>query len=342
MHDVTKRHQSEAALRDREMRLRAVMDNAAEAIIVIGLDGLITDFNNAAQALFGYGASETIGRNVNMFMPSPYRDEHDGYLSHYITTHEPRIINKPRELPGRHKDGSTFPLELTVTEVDHLGAFVGLIRDLSQQRELERQIADISTLEQERIGQEIHDGLGQQLTGLSMVATSIKRNLASRELPEAEQMEQLITQLQLAIKEARALSRGLSPVPITPEGLNDALILLARDVKSKTGINCHFNSNDAVDIEDRTNAMQVYRIVQEAVNNAVKHAHPQNITIEVKGQAEHFELCVHDDGKGFELDEASSEGIGMRIMRYRGSIIGCKLEASSQAGEGTRVCCKKH
>ncbi len=342
IHDVTKRHLSELALRDSEERLRTIMDYAAEAIIVIKADGIITDFNKAAEKIFGYSEEETINHNVNMLMPSPYDEEHDGFLAHRLQSdqHLANVIS--RELPGRRKDGSIFMLELTISKAGPLGVFIGIIRDLTPQRELEKQISDISTQEQERIGQEIHDGLGQQLTGISMMASTVKQNLASQNLPEAAQMEELISHLQTAISDARTLSRGLSPVPVTPAGLKDALTLLARDVKSKTGINCHFNSNDAVDIEDRTNAMQVYRIVQEAVNNAVKHAHPQNITIEVKGQAEHFELCVHDDGKGFELDEASSEGIGMRIMRYRGSIIGCKLEVSSQAGEGTRVCCKKH
>jgi two-component system CheB/CheR fusion protein len=341
MHDVSKRQESETALRDREQRLRAVMDNAAEAIIVIGTDGLITDFNNAAEKLFGYGAEETINHNVSMLMPSPYCDAHDGYLARYLKTGEPRIINQSRELPGRRKDGSTFPMELTVTEVDHLGAFVGIIRDLGEQKALQRQVADISTQEQERIGQEIHDGLGQQLTGLSMVATSIKRSLASKNLPEAEKLEELITQLQLAITEARALSRGLAPVPITPEGLTDALSLLARDVKSKTGIDCTFEAHDTVDIKDRTNAMQIYRIAQEAVNNAVKHAQASKISIYLDGIADMCELTVSDNGCGFETEKAMSDCLGIRIMRYRAGIIGCELEVKSTVGNGTVVRCRR-
>lgn len=341
MHDVTKRQLSAIALRDREERLHAIMDYAAEAFIVINAEGEITDFNNAAKKIFGYSEAETIGQNVNMLMPSPYREEHDGYLAHYHNSGKREISIRSRELPGRRKDGSTFMLELTVSEVDHLGVFVGIIRDLTQQRELEKQIADISTQEQERIGQEIHDGLGQQLTGISMMATSVKRHLASKNLLEAVQMEELVQQLQAAIKEARTLSHGLSPVPVTPEGLKDALTILARGITSNTGISCQFKSDDLVDIKDRTSAMQIYRIIQEAVNNAVKHAHANKITISINGDTEHYGLSVHDDGEGFDSSNTNGEGLGIRIMRYRASIIGCKLEVKSQPGEGTTVSCKK-
>jgi two-component system CheB/CheR fusion protein len=340
MHDVSKRRESEMALRDREERLRAVMDNAAEAIIVIDNNGLITDFNNAAEKLFGYTAEDAIEHNVSMLMPSPLREAHDSYIKHYLKTRKPRILNQSRELPGCRKDGSTFPIEITITEVDHLGAFVGIIRDLSAQKTLERQIADISTQEQERIGLEIHDGLGQQLTGLSMVATSIKRSLASRNLPEAEKLDELIKQLQLAIKEARVLSRGLAPVPINPEGLADALTMLARDVQDKTGIDCSFESHHAVEINDRTSAMQIYRIIQEAVNNAVKHAKASKISIYLDSMNGTCELSVSDNGCGFDTKKNMSDGLGMSIMRYRSGIIGCNLEVKSAAGKGTTVRCR--
>ena len=144
LYDVTQRHLSESALHDREERLQAVMNNAAEAIVVIGLDGVITDFNLTAQKIFGYAANEAIGRNVSLLMPSPYREEHDGYLARYKKHRVAHIINQPREMSGMREDGLIFPMELTVTEVDHLGAYVGLIRDLSEQKALERQIARLA------------------------------------------------------------------------------------------------------------------------------------------------------------------------------------------------------
>lgn len=340
LHDVTTRHEYEVTLRDREERLRAVMDNAAEAIVVINRDGVITDFNNAAETLFGYVASETIGNNVMMLMPLPYREAHDDYIARFHRTGELRIINLPRELPGQRKDGSIFQMELTVTPVDHLGVYVAIMRDLSEQRELERQVADISMQEQERIGHEIHDGLGQQLTGLNMIAVSLKRNLARRNLPEAEQLNVMTLQLQQAIKTARDLSRGLVPVPVSPKGLKDALMVLMQNIQENTGINCHFEWHGAFDIRNRTDAMQIFRIVQEAVNNAVKHANARNINVKMSGEGSQYELVISDNGQGFVVDKAIVNGLGLRIMRYRAGVIGCDFEIDSSPGKGTVVHCQ--
>jgi signal transduction histidine kinase len=218
------------------------------------------------------------------------------------------------------------------------------MHDRTAQKELEKEIANISTKERERLGQELHDGIGQQLTGLNMMAVSIKRSLANRNYPEAEQIDEMIDQLQKATKEARALSRGLMPVPVTPEGLRQALTLLARDVKKKTNIDCHFEAHDTGDIEhqieDRTVAMQIYQITQEAVNNAVKHAQPSKISILLKTTPESSELTISDNGCGFQVDAANSEGMGIRIMRYRAGVIGYNLAIESTPGKGTIVRCK--
>ena len=344
VHDITQRERAEAAVREREERLRAIMDNAAEAIVVINSSGTITDFNNAAQLLFGYAADEAIGGNVKQLMPSPYREAHDDYLARYMKSHMPKLIRQAKELPGCRKDGSVFPLRITVTEINHLGIFIGIMYDLTEQKALEKEIANISTKERERLGQELHDGIGQQLTGLNMMAVSIKRSLANRNFPEAEQVDEMIAQLQKATKEARALSRGLMPVPVTPEGLRQALTLLARDVKKTTNIDCHFEAHDTGNIEhqieDRTVAMHIYQITQEAVNNAVKHAQPSKISILLKTTPESSELTISDNGCGFQVDAANSEGMGIRIMRYRAGVIGYHLVIESTPGKGTIVRCK--
>lgn len=339
VHDVSKRHETEVALRDREERLRAVMDNAAEAIVVIDSEGIVISFNNAAERLFGYDAEELIGKNVSGLMPSPYREAHDGYLARFKKTGEKRIIDQPRELPGRRKDASTFPMLLTVTQVDHLGIFIGLIHDLSMQKDLEKQIADISTLEREEFGREIHDGLCQQLAGLSMIARSLKQKLEAQDLPEAEAMEELVRWLQNAVRDARALARGLSPVPVTPEGLEDAFTMLAQDISSKGGIECHFEGHNIGELTDRTEAMQIYRIGQEAVNNAVKHAQASKINIFLDSNEGRGELTVSDNGRGFDMDQDAKEGLGIRIMRYRAGVIGGMLEIESSPGKGTTVRC---
>ena len=339
--DITPLVRAEKGLREREARLRAIMNTAPDAVITIDRQGLIRNFNRAAEAMFGYATAEAVGRNVRLLMPAPYRDEHDDYLARYQRTGERHVIGKRRELRGRRKDGSVFPVELTVTEVEEAGLFVGITRDLSAQRRLEQEVARASTLEQERIGQEIHDGLGQKLTALSMMAASLKRDLARRELPESGRLDELIEHLRAATEEARALSRGLAPVAVTGRGLAVALEKLAGDMQAASGIACRFegDAQRQVEVESRTAAMQLYRIAQEAVHNAIRHGKPAAIRIRLARVGEGVELSVHDDGRGLRPDYDSDEGLGLRIMRYRAALIGGELSIDSAPEAGTLVRC---
>lgn len=340
--DVTPLVRAENGLREREARLSAIMNTAPDAVITIDRQGTIENFNRAAETMFGYASAEAVGANVRLLMPPPYCDEHDDYLAHYRRTGERHMIGKRRELRGRRKDGSVFPLEITVTEVEDTGLFVGITRDLSVQRRLEQEVARASTLEQERIGQEIHDGLGQKLTALSMMASSLKRDLARRNLPESKTLNELIDHLRQATEEARALSRGLAPVPITGRGLASALEKLAQDVRAASGVACRFETDvhREVEVESRTAAMQLYRIAQEAVHNAIKHGRPQEIRIRLTRVGDGLELSVHDDGRGLRPDDDSEQGFGLRIMRYRAGLIGGELCIDSSLAAGTVVRCK--
>ena len=136
------RQQVVAALREREARTRAILENTVEAIITIDEQGLIESFNPAAERMFAYPAAEVIGHNVRMLMPSPYREEHDGYLEHYRRTGEKRIIGIGREVVGQCKDGATFPMELTISEVrfGDQRLFTGIVRDITERRRIETEL----------------------------------------------------------------------------------------------------------------------------------------------------------------------------------------------------------
>ncbi|HWI17669.1 MAG TPA: PAS domain S-box protein [Vicinamibacterales bacterium] len=148
VHDLTDRVKIEEQLRASEERWRAVIDSAIDGIIVIDERGCIESFNPAAMRMFGYTEGEVLGRNVNMLMPAPYHDEHDQYLSRYRATHQPKIIGKGREVTGRRKDGSTFPLHLSVGETVTKGErrFTGILHDLTARVELESRLREQSAL----------------------------------------------------------------------------------------------------------------------------------------------------------------------------------------------------
>lgn len=140
------RRRTQTALRDSEERLRAILETAVEGIITISDRGLIESVNPAAERLFGYRAPELIGRNVNLLMPSPYREAHDSYLANYITSGHARIIGIGREVVGRRKDGTVFPMDLSVSEVRLADrrSFAGFIRDITARKESDGRLSELA------------------------------------------------------------------------------------------------------------------------------------------------------------------------------------------------------
>jgi two-component system sensor kinase FixL len=138
---------SEAALQEREARLRSILETAPDAIIVIDDRGVMESFSPAAERLFGFTADEAIGRNVSILMPSPYRERHDGYIEHYLETGERRIIGIGRIVVGQRKNGRTFPMELAVGEamVNGRRLFTGFIRDLTERQLTENRLQELQT-----------------------------------------------------------------------------------------------------------------------------------------------------------------------------------------------------
>jgi two-component system sensor kinase FixL len=142
--DITSRKEAEHALLDSEARTRAVLAAAVDAIITIDQRGIIDSMNPASEKLFGYTAAEMIGKNVNMLMPAPFKAEHDGYLNNYLRTGEKKIIGIGREVVGLRKDGSTFPMDLAVSEVQLEGRllFTGIVRDITGRKDAEHALLD--------------------------------------------------------------------------------------------------------------------------------------------------------------------------------------------------------
>jgi len=145
IHDLTAQKKADDAVKEREARLRSILDTVPDAIIIIDERGTIESFSAAAERLFGYASSEVAGQNVKALMPSPYREQHDGYLAHYRDTGEKRVIGKGRIVVGQRRDGSTFPMELAVGEITG-GArrlFTGFVRDITERRGTEQRLQEL-------------------------------------------------------------------------------------------------------------------------------------------------------------------------------------------------------
>ena len=175
-----------------------------------------------------------------------------------------------------------------------------------------------------------------------MMVESLRQALTKQALPEAATAEAIIKQLREATRETRTIARGLIPVPLTEQGLTDALDKLAEDTQTATGISCSFTTgaSGGVEVKDRATAMQLYRIAQELVHNAVRHAQARHITISLNKINSRLELSVRDDGKGFRPENGAGTGLGLRILHYRAAMIGCDLKIDSAPGTGTVVRCR--
>jgi two-component system CheB/CheR fusion protein len=331
------------AVFDSEERLRAIMETAVEGIITIDERGIIESMNPAAERMFGYKAEEVTGNNVNVLMPPPYRQEHDRYMQNYLRTGQAKIIGIGREAVALHRDGTVFPIDLAVNEVRLASGrrlFTGFVRDITERKELEQALLEVSDREQRRIGHDLHDGLGQHLAGIELMSEVLEQNLASKKLKgEAGRAGDIARHVREAITQARALARGLSPVISEPEGLMSALDDLASNTGKMFRIDCHFRRSEPVRIADHTVATHLYRIAQEAVSNAMKHGRARQIEIELEETPERVLLTIKDDGGGFPAKASSGRGMGLRIMRYRAAMMGGTLEIKAEPNRGARVTC---
>ncbi len=450
-------------LRDSEERLLTILETAVEGIIMIDERGLIEAFNPAAEKIFGRPAAEVIGQNVKLLMPEPYRREHDGYLENYRESGQAKIIGIGREVTGQRKDGTTFPMELSVSEL-HLASrrmFTGFVRDITERKEaekvllhyaalvefsddaiigktlegrvtswnrgaeiifgytreemvgqlisrlipedrlaeepgilekirrgesvdhyetirrrkdgklidisvtvspirdaagkiigaskvarditerkrLEKEIIEISSREQQRIGQDLHDGLGQELTGIELLCQVLEQKLATKAKAEAKLAGKIAEHVRDAISHTRKLARGLSPVELEINGFTSALHELAAHAQNLFQVECRLECPEPVLIRNNVFATHLYRIVQESVNNAIKHGRAEHIKISLQPAGDKITLKVTDDGIGCLNPSPNATGMGLHTMKYRAGVVGATLEVRSNANAGTTVTC---
>jgi two-component system CheB/CheR fusion protein len=327
------------ALNDREIRLTGIMKYASEAIVIMDDIGVITDFNQAAENMFGYQSEEIIGENIAKIVPTSNVKNRKERRNTNFTNESTTIELAPKKLKALRKDGSQFPIIFTTTSTANDKVFIGIIADLSELAVLKKAIVDISTLEQEKIGREVHDNLGQRLTGINLLATDLKRNIKTTDIQNSNTLDRIIEQISLSIGETRNISHGLSPVLFPPQKLQEGLIKLMTMVD-----NAHIKSDvefsKTLKFADNTSAVQVYRIAQEAINNAIKHSKASKISLQLKTHLNQMMLVIKDNGEGINIKENKNDwGIGLTIMQYRASSINASLVIESTPENGTIVRC---
>src|SRR5262245_32116646 len=214
--------------------------------------------------------------------------------------------------------GFTFILANLVMRVVALWsiAIAGLIivNNVIRRKELEYEVLQIAGDEQQRIGRELHDSVGQELTALGLMANALDQRLQSAKV-DTQIVDRLTSGLSRVQDHIRTLSHGLIPVPIEAKGLLAALEDLAADTTEKSGVPVSFSSPDHVSVDDHSVATHLYRIAQEAVNNALRHGHPQHIDLALRGEGDELSLIIEDDGVGIRYPLPDSGGKGLHIMQ---------------------------
>lgn len=208
---------------------------------------------------------------------------------------------------------------------------------LEHSRELEHEIIRVSEREQRRIGQDLHDGICQNLAALDCAAGMLKTKLTARAIDEATTAEEIQHLLRKTLLETRSLARGIFPVQLEQDGLAVALEELAATASRMQGIPVSVELDGDIAIKDPEVSMHLYRIAQEALSNALRHAHPSTVTIGLRQNARHLTLAICDDGTGF--NGAESKGMGLRTIRYRTKSIGGDLTIAPSSPKGTLVQC---
>jgi signal transduction histidine kinase len=281
-----------------------------------------------------------VGKPVSILIPDDRKDE------------EPDILQKIKrgksvdhyETIRRRKDGQLIDISVTVSPIrDEDGKIIGaskVARDITERKQLEKEITEISNREQQRIGQDLHDGLCQELAGIELMCQVLEQNLAAKSKLEAKQVGEIGQHIRDAISHTRKLARGLSPVELETNGLMSALQELTAHVQKLFHIKCRMECPQPVLIRNNVFATHLYRIVQEAINNAVKHGNAEHIVILLKPAGDKIVLTVTDDGIGFSNKSKKNDGMGLHIMKYRAGVVDAALEVRSDIdGAGTTVVC---
>jgi len=215
----------------------------------------------------------------------------------------------------------------------------GIVQDITERKQLEMDIQRVSEIEKQRLGRDLHDGLGQQLVALRYMARNLEAALAQQALPAAGAAARIARELEHAAKQTHDLARGLLPVELQHGGLVVALHKLAGTTANLCKLNCRVSIPRKIQFPNPEVAGQLYRIAQEAINNAVKHSHGQTIRVKLVRQRGRIVLTVRDDGVGISKKTPQSTAMGLRIMRYRAGILNAQLTVARAPGGGTLVTC---
>ncbi len=338
--DISDLKRVEEELQEERNFVSTILDTVGALVVVLDGEGRILRFNPACELTTGYSMEEVQGKYLwDLFLATEEADRFKAVFELLRTDLLPRDYQSC--WVTRHGDQRWIAWTSTLLpgSGDNANYIIATGIDITERKHLEKAILDISAREQRRIGQDLHDGLGQHLTGIAFMAKVHEAKLAEKNKSEAEEAAKIVKLVNEAIHKSRELARGLLPVVSESHGLMSALQLWAAEVEDLFGVSCRFRCEAPVLIHDDSMATHLYHIAQEAVNNAIKHGEAKKVLIELAAELGRGALLIRDDGRGMVKDPASTQGMGLHIMNYRAGMIGGTLEIGRATPRGTIVIC---
>ncbi len=324
-------------VRSQEQLRLLINDIKGQAFFMLDGAGMVTSWNDGAERLFEFRAHEISGRHYSALVPD----------KDLITGEAGRWLQGP---PGSfedqgwvsRRDGRQFWGVILVSHMqeskDHSHRYAVAIRDVTEQRSLEREVLEISERERRRIGHDLHDGLGQELAGIALLATVLADRLAKRDVGDARDAEKVAELVHSSIQHTRELARGLCPVDLEMEGICDGLRGLADRASLPPALLCSFATDSEIQT-DATVTSHLFRIAQEAINNAIRHGKASRIAIRLAESNGNIVLTISDNGVGFPSD-ISHSGLGLRLMSHRAKMIRGSINVRRGENGGTIVSCE--
>ncbi len=338
--DITDLKRTEEALQEERNVVSAILHTVGALVVVLDPEGRIIRCNRAWEQTTGYALAEVTGQKIwDLFMVPEEVDRFQSVFQQLRTDqltvdYEGYLVKRDGSrrwiawsstvLPGN----DATPLYIIATGID-----------ITERKHLEKTILEVSGREQRRIGQDLHDGLGQHLTGIAFMSKVQEQRLMEKHMPEAGDAAKIVRLVNEAIHKTRELAKGLLPVVSDAQGLMSALQQWAGEVQDLFGVSCRFECFTPVLIHDDTVATHLYYIAREAVNNGIKHGHAGQIVICLAAEAGQGVLTITDNGSGISDLSANNGGMGRHLMSYRARVIGGSLEIQRVPTGGTAVIC---
>lgn len=328
-----------AAAEEEVNLVQHVVEHGFSAVLIANSDfpdPRVIHINPAFAQLTGYAAEQVLGQPL-----SQVKGFHavQKYLREGIPEQQGFVeeVSSYQNASGEHwVEWRLGPVRDRNDRITHC---LVIARDITERKRLEKEILEINDRVQRRLGQDLHDGLCQQLTGIELMSQVLEQKIALKSKSDAARIGEIAKHVREAIAQTRLLARGLSPVMLESEGLMSGLRELASNTEKIFGVECVFQCDAPVLVNDHAMATHLFRIAQEAVSNAIRHGKATRIVIRLQPEGDRLELKISDNGSGFPAEPPVQKGMGLHVMQSRAGTIGGNLTVETGASRGVLITC---